>query len=150
MPWTNLTFSKHRGKTLPQVMFNDPDWFFWACKNKVFKKPILQREANDILEKCQSIKIPNNQSNKYVIEYTFDRRGFCVLEKVPFPQELHHDSFRKDVIDFSVPYGAKSYDKLGYSIFLRRVKYILFGDSSHKMTKQRCETFFSNEDNLEH
>ena len=28
--WTQLTNTKHKGKTLPQVIFNDPDYFFWA------------------------------------------------------------------------------------------------------------------------
>jgi hypothetical protein len=140
MSWTKLNFSKkHKGKTLPQVMFKDPDWFFWACKKKVFKnKGALQIEADDILDKCQSIKIPHNKSNKFVIEYTFSH------------QELHHDSFREDVIDFSVPYGSKKYDKLGFRIFLHKAKYILFGNSKYKMTKKRCEEFFSNKDNFKY
>lgn len=26
MPWSELAFVKHRGKTLPQALFADPDW----------------------------------------------------------------------------------------------------------------------------
>jgi len=30
MAWSTLPFGKHKGKTLPQIVFADPDWFFWA------------------------------------------------------------------------------------------------------------------------
>jgi len=30
MTWTELPFGKYVGMTLPQVLFTDPGWFFWA------------------------------------------------------------------------------------------------------------------------
>jgi hypothetical protein len=30
--WTIVDFSKHKGKSLPQIILHDPDWFFWAMK----------------------------------------------------------------------------------------------------------------------
>jgi hypothetical protein len=30
MTWTELPFGKYTGMTLPQVLFKDPGWFFWA------------------------------------------------------------------------------------------------------------------------
>jgi len=44
MAWSILPFGKHKGKTLPQIVFTDPDWFFWAMEENVFKGP-LKREA---------------------------------------------------------------------------------------------------------
>jgi hypothetical protein len=35
--WIDLWFEKHKGKTLPQVMFTDPGWFFWARDEEIFK-----------------------------------------------------------------------------------------------------------------
>jgi hypothetical protein len=37
MAWSTLNFGKHAGKTLPQIVFADPDWFFWAIETNVFK-----------------------------------------------------------------------------------------------------------------
>ena len=37
MNWTPLNFGKYEGKTLPQVMFKDPDWFFNGYEKGYFK-----------------------------------------------------------------------------------------------------------------
>ena len=34
MKWTTLTFGKHDGKTLPEIIIKDADWFFWAIANR--------------------------------------------------------------------------------------------------------------------
>ena len=44
-----VDFGKHKGKTLPQILCSDPDWFFWAMENNVFRnKGALQSEAKDL------------------------------------------------------------------------------------------------------
>lgn len=48
--WSELTFGKHQGKTLPKVVLSDPDWFFWALRKKLFRPP-LAAEAEDIAYK---------------------------------------------------------------------------------------------------
>lgn len=155
MPYIKLDFGKHKRKTLPQIMFRDPDWFFWACKKNVFEnKGAISREADDILKKCKSIKIPHNESKEFVIEYCFSHQNgcFCGLEKVPCSREPHAGSsttYRLDVIDFSLPFRLKNYDKLGYKLFLNQVIYILFGISNNtKVPKKRCEEFFDNKSNF--
>ncbi len=46
MPWSVVDFGKHQGKTLPQIVFIDPDWFFWAIEESVFStKGSLRDEA---------------------------------------------------------------------------------------------------------
>lgn len=39
MSWTALEFGRHTGRSLPQVMFADPDWFFWAVEAGVSGTP---------------------------------------------------------------------------------------------------------------
>ena len=58
MAWTVVQFGKYRGKTLPQIIFTDPDWFFWAVENDTFKSAALKAEASDIRRKATRIKIP--------------------------------------------------------------------------------------------
>ena len=68
--WTPLKFGKHRGLTLPQVLFTDPDYFFWAYNEGVFRGKQVELEANDIYRKSISIKIPQNGATRMVVEYT--------------------------------------------------------------------------------
>ena len=93
MSWTSLNFGKHKGKTLPQVMFNDPDWFFWAFEVRVFEQGgLLKSEAARIHAKATSIRIPQVGSEQLQVEYTFyysnhTSVGFEVVEKSRPPHD---------------------------------------------------------------
>ncbi len=49
--WTRLRFGKHKGKTLLQVIFTDPSYFFWFFDEWV-------REAAPILSTVQHAIMP--------------------------------------------------------------------------------------------
>ena len=36
--WSIIKFGKHKGKSLPEVILHDPDWFFWAVEAHYFDK----------------------------------------------------------------------------------------------------------------
>ena len=139
-------------------MFTDPDWFFHVYEDGAFsnKGTRLRAEAEEIKRKSTSVKIPQKGSEQLVAEYTFSEKGFCNLEIVPSGGHVHRGltfTRYRSVIDFSLPRepipGVQhTYDKLGYRIFLKNVKYILFGDSRYKMTCGRCEEFFENDANF--
>src|SRR5687768_3385119 len=117
--WTELSFGKHRGKTLPQVLFTDPDWFFWAMEEGVFNnRRALAKEADLLNDRATRIKIPKIKHKKPVVEYLIhpSTKKFSHFHIVPSDRELHHGSspaFRLPVIDMSVPRRIGSYDKLG-------------------------------------
>lgn len=160
MPWSILWFGKYSGKTLPQIMFVDPDWFFWACEDGAFrnKGARLKEEAEEIKRKSTSIRIPQNSSEKLIATYTFSDKGFADLEIASKGDLIHgglYLTYPLRVIDFSqprepIPGERLYYDKQGYRIFLKNVKFILFGDRSYRMTRRRCEEFFDNDANFEH
>ena len=53
--WIELPFGKHKGKTLPQVMFTDPDWFFYTYGKGYFNaRGNLRIEANEIFKKSNN------------------------------------------------------------------------------------------------
>ena len=56
---------------------------------------------------------------------------------------------QKEVIDLSIPGQISRYDKSGYKRLLFSVKLILFGDEHIRMTKERCEKFFEDDNNFE-
>lgn len=154
MIWSPLSFGKHKGKTLPQVIFSDPDWFFWAYEEDAFVgKGNIEKEAREIYRKAKSIKVPQVRGEKTVVEYIVHQpsKKFGTMQFVPASRPKHVGSsptFRSDVIDFSVPRQITKFDKLGGKTFVLAFKRIIFGKSKHMMTKKRCEEFFDNEDNF--
>jgi PIN domain nuclease of toxin-antitoxin system len=142
MVWTELKFGKHSGKTLPQVILTDPDWFFWAFRQGVFEQwPNLSAEVQDLLQKARQIKLPKEG---WEIEYLVRRGKLCEVRPVKIGTIKHQGSteaIRKRVIDLGFAHHLRSYDKMGSKILLCAVKSLYFKDSN-RLTKARCEAFF--------
>ena len=152
MAWTRLGFGKYRDKTLPEVLFRDPDWFFWANENRKFDQyqPDFLPEAETLHAKATSIRIPQPGPERMQIEYDFYYEDYTSIgfDLVPASCPPHQGStptLRSDHIDMSTPRQQKNYDKRGYRIFLSRLKFHLFGDETRRMTQKRCEEFFDDE-----
>lgn len=155
MTWSVLNFGKYKGKTLPQVIFADPDWFFNAIDDDYFsKRGFLAKEAEDLYQKSRNIRIPQKvNKEKLVAEYaTHPQTGtFVNMELVPASRPRHDgatSTSRKDVIDLRVPRTIAHYDKLGCKLLIQSVKYYLFGKQNVRMTKEKCEDFFENSANF--
>ena len=153
MKWSTLTFGKHKGKTLPQVMFSDPDWFFHGLENGYFKGSLFP-QARDIYQKSRAIRVPRRNGEKRFIEYFIDLASgkFVTLHVIRGDMEsygLVSKNMILEVIDMGLPREIARYDKTGYHNFLCAMKAILFGDPSYKMTKRRCEEFFNDDGNFE-
>jgi hypothetical protein len=80
MAWSTLAFGKHKGKTLPQIVFTDPDWFFWAIEENVFKGP-LRREAERIDARARAIRIPMSFAQR-VTDYSIRHQPVARLTSV--------------------------------------------------------------------
>lgn len=154
MNWTSLTFGKHKGKTLPQVLWTDPDWFFWAVENNVFdKRQSLEAEASDLSSKARSITIPDGIEDDPEVEYLvhIPSEKFGTFYIVHADKPIHPGSspaVRKKVIDLTVPRSIANYDKTGYKLFLQSLKFYIFGSSSARITKKRAEEFYSDSGNF--
>jgi hypothetical protein len=154
MSWSVVRFGKHKGKTLPQIIFNDPDWFFWAVEKDAFRnKGPLAREADDLARKATAIRIPGAEGGERLAEYIIHppTGKFSYMDIIPAGQDVHEGSsptFRRPVMDLSVPRKIAPFDKLGSRTLLSRVKLELFGSKSARMTQKRCEEFFDNPDNF--
>ncbi len=153
MPWSELEFGEHKGKSLPQVIFSDPDWFFWAYETRIFKGA-QDDEAREIYRKATSIKIPQKGPETLVAEYgqPHSESRIVDLEIVTQSQPQHSGNartFRRNVIDLSVARELKGFDKIGCRILIKQVKSYLFGSRNYKMTKKLCEDFFDDDSNFE-
>ena len=143
-------FGKFTGKTLPQVVFADLDYFFWLHDENILHGR-LRLEAEEIHRKATAIRLPQPG---LVAEYTYHPAlGFFGVDLVPENRAAHEGSARTTRLPFfnlSVPRMAAPYDKAGGRLLVRSVKFHLFGDPNFKMTRQRCEEFFDDDDNFGH
>src|SRR5437868_4840635 len=74
MTWSSLTFGKYSGRTLPEVLLIDADWFFWATSRGVFKGR-LAVEARELGRKARAIKIPKRRPSRWAVEYSYEDNG---------------------------------------------------------------------------
>jgi hypothetical protein len=56
MHWTTVPFGRYKGKTLPEIIVQDLDWFFWALP-KLYGR--LADEAQDLARKVRGINFRN-------------------------------------------------------------------------------------------
>jgi len=82
MEWSNLSFGIYEGKTLPEVIFTDPVWFFYALESNVFvsaqSTESLSREKDIMNIMIRSIKIPKaGDDSARIVEYVAgDKENF--------------------------------------------------------------------------
>lgn len=152
MSWTKLTFGPHSGKTLPQILFADPGWFFDAIHTGDFPRhqAALIPEVNTIAERASHIAIPASAPPDSTVEYYIHRPSgkFARFELVPRSQEEHKGSspaFRLERIDMRVPYGRGGHDKTGYRLFIGSLKELYPGISAGK---KKAEAFFDDPANF--
>src|SRR5271155_2171765 len=96
MIWSTISFGKHQGQTLPQIILVDPDWFFWILPELYGQ---LKIEAHDLARKASKIKIPRKNPRKSRVEFRFAHRNrFCGFELV------RADSFMDPKWSIRLPY----------------------------------------------
>ena len=146
MLWTTLNFGKHAGRSLPQIIISDADWFFWAIHAGVFEGT-LAAEAEDLVEKATAIKIPKSNPKRWRVEYRYEDKGkFLGFEFVKAKSHCGHHATRQPHLDLSCVRRGKAYDKKGCRNLLRDFRRYCLGKKS--ATKRRCEEFFSNSKNF--
>jgi hypothetical protein len=149
MNWTVLNFGKHRGKSLPQIIFDDADWFFYGYESGYFKNG-LAIEAQEIYRRARSIRVPQRNGHRMLVKYTIHKPNgtFGMMSLIPDVPGLGHLKV-SSVIDFYVPRSCVKNDKTGYKHFVSGLKAIYFGDVSHRMNRKAREDFFNDNDNFD-
>jgi hypothetical protein len=145
MHWSTVRFGKYEGKTLPEIIIRDADWFFWALP-KLYGE--LAEEGQELARKAQVIKIPKRYGKNFEVEYRFGMEHmFCGFGFVKAEAQRSQWTMRLPYLDFRRPLRGKKYNKRAGRILIRDFRLNYFG--KHKrLTKQRCEDFFSNDKNF--
>lgn len=153
MIWITIDFGKHEGKTLPQVLFTDPDWFFWSMDKGIWKNKnsFLQEQFYFIYERAKKIAIPDNESDDLVIEYNLSNGsvyGFDIVKKDAPRHTGSTRTFRKPLLNLKITREQKGYDKQGYKHFISDFKSKILKNPKIRFTKKVCESFFEDESNF--
>jgi hypothetical protein len=148
MKWTTLTFSKYAGLSLPQLILADADRFFGALNEGAFWGK-RGEEAEDLAAKARAIKIPKPDPENWQVEYCFEEDGRFVefgfvKADAPFYGGRVH---RLPYLDLSFIRRSRAYDKRGCRYLLRDFRRLYFGEGV-RLTKRRCEKFFSKRRNF--
>jgi hypothetical protein len=141
--WRPMPFGKYEGRTLPEILFADPDYFFWL---RGVLKGALAIESEQLARKACRIRIPREPAEAFVVDYFFEPGGrFICFSIVPKGRERDpssHEIHRANYLDFSCIRNRTQYAKREYVRFLRCFRNEFFGNKSARMTKGRCERFF--------
>jgi hypothetical protein len=153
MNWNRIHFGNYRGKSLPQLIFEDADYFFFLYENYFFHGD-LAKEADELYRKARSIKIPPKNGQNMCVKYFsyYDRKSkkdkFLMMKLIPDGPDL--GPFKvASWIDFYVPRSYSDFDKTGYKNFVVMLKGILFGNRSLRMNMRDCEDFFNDKNNFD-
>ena len=168
---TQIDFGRYKGKTAPQLVFVDPDYFFWGIDNGLFTNANskLREEAYDVADKAQRIRIQRLtylRTSKFVAVYILCSMVGFFKDMQIVPQVVYDDSnsficdgnsfirddnslyIALDVINLSIPYQNAYYGRTGARFLVYAVKQYLFGDRYYRMTAKRAAAFFEDDDNF--
>ncbi len=169
MNWTIVEFGKYKGKTLPQIILNDADWFFWAyekkilTENKIEKYRIPKIEVDLIYNRATKIKPKYGTYVKHFLYYDGTSWGFDFISieeaeknyKYLIAGNIFDKDYKKlddtdrtilEYIDLSFPRKQKDYDKQSYKIFIKDLKLKLF--NKDRVNKKFIEDFFADKNNF--
>jgi hypothetical protein len=144
MIWTTMPFGRHIGRTLPQIVLSDPNYFFWLAE-KLYGR--LMTEAELLVRRARNIKIPKPNPKKWAIEYRRDRDDrFLGIGIVKADSHAHSLSERLPHLDLAYVRRGNVHDTRDCRRVIRDFRRLYFDGLN--LTKRRCEEFFEKEDNF--
>jgi hypothetical protein len=148
--WKPLQFGKYTGKTLPQVVLKDPDWFFWAYEARALHRNHSAREAEEIYHKATHIVPAWRGQTNWRVEYSYlspyGTFGFQLIEPGTPAHVGGSLAIRERYIDLSAGRAYKDYDKTGGKLLVDSLKSHVFEGA--KLTKKFAEQFFADDENF--
>jgi hypothetical protein len=144
-----LDFGKHYRLSLSQVMFRDPDWFFWAMESGVLARHGYESRAAEICDRATHIRIPRAGSAPWVAKYVVRRERLWAVEVVPasFPREFNAPCLPWFDLSYARSLCGRM-DKTGADLIVRAVKSAWYGNSSERMDRQKCDGFFKSDEHF--
>ena len=145
--WTPLTLPRHADRTLPQVLWLEPGYVFWAF-DKGFLNGLIGAEAEQLLKLARSIRLPRG-TVPLAADYIVDRAGRLVDMEISLAS-TPRSGMRLDRIDLGAAYDLSRprRDLTADKLLVRAVKTIVFGSAGARVNRRRAEQFFEEPDNF--
>lgn len=142
-----LNFGRYAGTSLHQVVFRDPDWFFWAVESGALARRECGMWAEELAYRAQRIRIPDRGTQvRWAAEYSERGRRLVHVAVVPADEPCGHDSHRLPWLDLGFARRiCEGMDKTGSELIVRAVKLAWYGNESERMDREKAEAFFRDE-----
>jgi len=153
MEFSIIDFGIYNNKqlTLAQIIFIDPDWFFYNLNSSGFKnKKRIREEALFLAKRAKNIRIPKDNPNKWRVEYRMrdgEFQSLAIVEVNQLRKPSHIALYDTMKIDMEFPQKQKQKNTRWSKSFGKKTCRVLFGKNTI-VTNQLCSTFFNNADNF--
>ena len=93
MEWRKFESGPRAGKTLPQLVLQEPGWFFWCWGKDYFSRPPeLKKQAAAVADKARRIRIPKRGGKRQELEFYFHGGKLHRVVTVPASKPDHEGS----------------------------------------------------------
>jgi hypothetical protein len=154
--WLPMRIGKHKGKTLPQIVFKDPSYVVWLYQNDVLLPEIYKNEyqyhiahqLEVIHNRMTRIKPPTGCKFAIVIDDASVFRKFIALRKGQSPKKPLKSGWkivqRLDLLDIGILSRFKN-PKRGFERMCRCLTKYCFGDADAEIDAKACEKFIEDD-----
>lgn len=151
MNWDTINFGSHCSRTLPEIMFKNPDWLYWAADNPNIRQRLNRRELHRIRARSDRIRIPCRADQPMAVRYKFDLDGTLVSVELVPREGCGLDSGKiltSTAIDMSLIHWVKLRGRVNTRKFMAWTRWILLGTKSRDVDRGTCEAFFDDDSNF--
>lgn len=151
--YTHLNFGKHASKTLPQVLLQDPNWFFWAAASGILHdRHYLASEATELIGKSQAIRLHPSYRERFEVLYSFDDncwlRSIDLWEREETESNLRPFFITGDLDLWMTVRLTARIPRLTRRLLQDAFKCLVLRDRSAYLSKSLVEGFFADDRNF--
>ncbi len=144
--WPKIGFGKYYDNTLPQILLNDPGWFFLMLNDRRTWDRFFEG-VNELAYKACNIKIPNADPETRKIIWRSNLADGRDAFRIIGPEEPIIDyGFVMSHLDLSWPRRWVCYDIASSAAVSAAVRKNYFEGA--ELTADRCNAFFSDNENF--
>jgi hypothetical protein len=145
--WTPLPAGPHAGKTLPEVLFQDPDFVFDGVEHGRFEGELME-QARRVLLLSTCIR-PSRDAREVTVLYHLSAHrphqfsGVSVVAKDDPRLAEYHAAAGSAFLDLLMVRCLAPEDKTALRGLVQRVLFTHFGDPNAALTRDQAEDFFN-------
>jgi len=149
--WLPLKFGKHAGKTLPELMFIDPGYFYWALSEQVFPAKYVE-QATIVNCRMKHMLPPRPKPDKWEFLIDLDaKKEFRDFEIVKLGSGDHGSErgrfrFRTQHLDLSIVAGRP---RAVCQKMISRIKAEFFSEAGASLSRPDFEKFILRDRNFD-